>query len=135
MENSGKTARTRKPLSYILAFGIIILFNCFGFPVYNLNKAWPLSIQAEYVFMGASCAVFSGGMLAGLFPKRRCRFIALLTAALACGGLACRFLLEFGEASNTYNFTFPNILLHLGTVTALSSLSWLYAARREGARG
>jgi len=134
MENSGKAARRRKPLSYILVFGIIILFNCVGFPVYNLNKTWPLSIQAEYVFMGASCAVFSGGMLAGLFPKRRCRFIVLLAAALACGGLACRFLLEFGEVSNTYNFTFPNILLHLGTVAALSSLSWLCAVKHERAR-
>ncbi len=133
MENSGKTARRRLP--YALAFGIIILFNCCGFPVYNLNKAWPRSIQAEYVFMGASCAVFSGGMLAGLFPKKRCRFIVFLTAALACGGLVCRFLLEFGEVSNTYNFTFPNILLHLGTVTALSSLSWLCAVKRERARG
>jgi len=133
MENSGKAVRGLLP--YVLAFGVIILFNCFGFPVYNLNKAWPLSIQAEYVFMGVSYAVFSGGMLAGLFPKRRCRFIVLLTAALACGGLACRFLLEFGEVSNTYNFTLPNILLHLGTVTALCSLSWLCAVKREGAWG
>jgi len=125
MENSGKAAQTRKPLSYILAFSIIILFNCFGFPVYNLNKAWPLSIQAEYVFMGASCAVFSGGMMAGLFPKKRCRFIALLTAVLACGGLACRFLLEFGEVSNTYNFTLSNMVLHIGTYAVLTALSWL----------
>lgn len=28
-------------------------------------------------------------------------------------GFLCRYFLEYGEVSNTYNFTLPNIALHL----------------------
>ncbi|WP_300638927.1 hypothetical protein [uncultured Oscillibacter sp.] len=52
-------------------------------------------------------------------------------AALACGGLARRYLLEFGEASSTYQFTRPNAALHLAAFTGISSLSWRYAAKQS----
>ena len=58
------------------------------------------------------------------------------SAALALGmtllGLACRFLMEFGEVSNTYNFTPPNVALHLSVaavITALGSLSFVDGRR------
>ena len=58
-----------------------------------------------------------------------------LLAALVCGGLACRYLLEFGEVSNTYNFTLPNIALHLTAFTGISSLSWRYVAKQSRKNG
>ena len=58
------------------------------------------------------------------------------SAALALGmtllGLACRFLMEFGEVSNTCNFTPPNVALHLSVaavITALGSLSFVDGRR------
>ena len=51
---------------------------------------------------------------------RRCRGIA---GALL--GLACRFLMEFGEVSNTEDFTLPNVALHLSVVVALTTLGSL----------
>lgn len=104
---------------------LIAFFNCFGFPVYNLNKEWPLAITACYLFLVPSSAVFAGGCLAGLFPGKRRGFMALLIAALTLAGLGCRFLLEFGEASNEYNFTLPNVLLHTLVFAAACFWAWL----------
>lgn len=129
MEKAAERWRAHKKRSCILVFGLVILFNCCGFPVYNLSRAWPLSIVATYLFLSPWSAVFTGGALAALFPEKRWGFVVLLAAVLACAGLGCRFLLEFGEVSNTYNFTLPNIALHLGVFLGLSWLSWLHAVR------
>ncbi len=57
------------------------------------------------------------------------QFVQSLKAA--AGGLARRYLLEFGEASSTYQFTRPNAALHLAAFTGIRSLSWRYAAKQS----
>ena len=124
--------QSHKAVAYGLVFGMVIFFNCFGFPVYNLNKEWPFSITSMYLYLDIEAAIFSGALLAVLLSQRRIWQMVLLPAALVCGGLVCRYFLEFGEVSNTYNFTLPNIALHLAAFVGISSLSWL-AAVRHGA--
>ncbi len=53
------------------------------------------------------------------------QFVQSLKAA------AGRYLLEFGEASSTYQFTRPNAALHLAAFTGIRSLSWRYAAKQS----
>ena len=132
MECIRQFVQSHKAVAYGLIFGMVIFFNCFGFPIYNLNKEWPFFITAEYFYLDVGAAIFSGALLAAQFSQKRIWQIVLLSAALVCGGLACRYFLEFGEASNTYNFTLPNIALHLAVFVGISSLSWL-AAVRHGA--
>ena len=135
MERIRQFVQTHKTAGYGLVFGMVIFFNCCGFPIYNLNKQWPVSITAEYLCLDVGAAIFSGALLAARFyPKRLWRMVPLL-AALVCGGLACRYLLEFGEVSNTYNFTLPNIALHLTAFTGISSLSWRYVAKQSRKNG
>ena len=131
MERVRRFVEARKAAAGGLAFGLVIFFNCFGFPIYNLNKRWPVSITAEYLYLDVGAAIFSGALLAARFYPKRLWQMVLLLAALACGGLACRYLLEFGEVSNTYNFTLPNIALHLAAFTGISSLSWRYVAKQS----
>ena len=57
--------------------------------------------------------------------------IILITSITVGLGLLCRYLLEFGEASNIYNFTIPNTLLHVGVFLALTGLTWIYAIFRK----
>ena len=54
-----------------------------------------------------------------------------LVLALTCAGLVCLYLLEFGEVSNTYSFTWPNMLIHLATVTVLALAGRRRTLRRE----
>ena len=129
MECIRQFVQSHKAVAYGLVFGMVIFFNCFGFPIYNLNKEWPFSITAMYLYLDVETAIFSGAFLAVLLSQRRIWPIVLLSAALVCGGLACRYLLEFGEASNTYNFSLPNIALHVAAFVGIRSLSWLAAVR------
>lgn len=135
MECIRQFVQSHKAVAYGLIFGIVIFFNCFGFPIYNLNKEWPFFITAEYFYLDVGAAIFSGALLAAQFSQKRIWQIVLLSAALVCGGLACRYFLEFGEASNTYNFTLPNIALHLAAFTGISSLSWWYVAKQSRKSG
>lgn len=135
MECIRQFVQSHKAVAYGLIFGMVIFFNCFGFPIYNLNKEWPFFITAEYFYLDVGAAIFSGALLAAQLSQKRIWQIVLLSAALVCGGLACRYFLEFGEASNTYNFTLPNIALHLAAFTGISSLSWWYVAKQSRKSG
>lgn len=75
---------------------MVIAFNGSGFPIYNLNKKWPFFITAEYLCLDAGATLFSGALLAARLSPKRLWQMGLLMAALACGGLARRYLLEFG---------------------------------------
>jgi len=39
-----------KLLSYFLGLGVIIFFNCFGFPIINLNKEWSMMLTATKIY-------------------------------------------------------------------------------------
>lgn len=131
MEHVKKTAQSHMVRSCVLVFGLVVFMNCFGFPFYNLNKGWPLSITIMHALSTPAFAVFTGGSLAALFPRKPLGFIVLLSFALTCMGLVCRFFLEFGEVSNTYNFTLPNLALHMFVFTGVSSGTWLRAVKQS----
>lgn len=139
MENDkklvSKPRRSYPAIMHILALGLVTFVNCFGFPVYNWNKEWPLALTALYLFLTPCYAAAAGAFLAKLFPGKGLRYIVILTGALASVGLACRFFLEFGEVSNTYNFTLPNILFHLAVFLGVLLLSWYRAVKQEQAEG
>ena len=43
---------------------------------------------------------------------------------MICGGLLGRYLLEFGEMSNTYNFTPANAAFHMLLLASAATASW-----------
>lgn len=131
MEHAKKSAQSHMVRSCVLVSGLAVFFNCFGFPFYNLNKEWPLSLTAIYALSTPAFAVFTGGSLAALFPQKSFGFIVFMSSALTCAGLACRFLLEFGEVSNSYNFTLPNIAFHMIVFVGVCSVTWLRTVKQE----
>ncbi len=130
MKGSFAARHPRVLAGLTLGFGVFL--NCFGFPVYNLTRDWPSTITLSYLFLTVYSAGMIGWLLTLAFPRRRWPGILLLVLGSACVGLGCRYLLEWGEVSNSYNFTLPNILLHLTAVSVLSLLGW-YSARRTAA--
>lgn len=87
------------------------------------------TIVKIYVVLAA--AWITGGILCGLFHKKSAALIILITTLLSLFGLVCRYFLEFGEVSNTYNFTLPNIMLHVVIFVSLACLTWGYFSKRE----
>jgi len=131
VENIRAFVQKYKVASYIIGLGFIVFINCFGFPFYNLTKEWSFSITAINIYLILASAWAIGGFLYALFPNKKATFIVAVLVAFACLGLACRYLLEFGEVSNTYNFTLPNIALHLSVFLVVCVLSWFYLLKRN----
>ena len=51
--------------------------------------------------------------------------ITLFNLVIVLAGMVCRYLLEYGEVSNTYNFTIPNILFHIVAALGISIISYI----------
>ena len=67
-----------------------------------------------------------------MLPHYGIQHILPLNLLLVLLGMGVRYLLEFGEVSNSYNFTVPNMLLHIGVTVTLSTLSWLWTKTERG---
>ena len=134
MEQFRAYIQKHRLISYILGIGFLVFINCCGFPILNLNKKWSLMITATQIYVVFAGALFSGAILAGLFPKKKFAVVVAVDFAAIAIGLVCRYLLEFGEVSNTYNFTLPNTLLHIGIFLFLSMLVW-FTTERKGSAG
>ena len=91
----------------------LIFFGCFTFPVYNFSKDASEISRWINVFVSLA-AYYEIGLVQGVLlePKEHLECLGM-TLSMTVVGLLCRYLLEFGEVSNTYNFILPNILLHL----------------------
>ena len=51
------------------------------------------------------------------------------TLFLTAAGMGCRYLLEFGEVSNTYNFTLFNGISYLALIPAGTAMAYHWMAR------
>ena len=51
--------------------------------------------------------------------------VILVNLGIIFSGMLFRYILEFGEVSNSYNFTIPNVLVHILVTLTISILSYL----------
>ena len=116
----------------ILIYGIFIclaFITCCMFPLLNLTKEAPIKMEAvNWMAIVVSIMFYHsmGQAEAKLLPNIPAMLIILFNLIAAIVGMVSRFLLEFGEVSNAYNFTIPNIILHIVVAVALSSATWLF---------
>ena len=95
-----------------LVLGYIVFAGCVVFPIHS--QPFPLDFQKVYL-LAASYGVIALAF-AGVFGPGRERMIYIVTFLLTAAGMGCRYLLESGEASNTYNFTLLNIISYLAMI-------------------
>lgn len=91
----------------------LVFLGCFSFPAINLTKHFPPQISLLNLFVVLFGYYEMGQMAAAVFAQKVCRKSVLLTLIMTLTGFICRFFLEFGEVSNSYNFTLPNVAVHL----------------------
>lgn len=118
----------------IALFWIFAIFcGCFCFPFINLTKALSdaqkqISIINLFICLIAYAEV---GLLSGyLFEKKKIGVVLLINVAHIIVGMTCRYFLEFGEVSNTYNFTFPNIAIHVVAILCACICGHLHAMKQ-----
>ncbi len=108
----------------IVAFAMLVFIGCFTFPVLNVTRGE--NFITWYNILIACLAYYEiGSLLRVIYEDKNIGIVALISVGFTLLGYACRYLLEFGEVSNTYNFTLLNVTIHtivavvIPTVTAL----------------
>ena len=121
--------RNHRRFASALIILFFLLLTCCSFPVYNLTKQYSTTLTFTNLFVSVSIYAYLGAFMTRLRPNALLGQVLLILFALILGGMFCRFLLEFGEVSNTYNFTLPNITLHLVVTLTISTISWWWTKR------
>lgn len=119
---SGQTGRLKvnPKIAKFALLSYVAFAGCFVFPI--ASELYPLDYSKAYLLI-ASYGIISLAF-AGVYGGGKKRFVYLTVLALTTLGLVCRWLLEYGEVSNTYNFTVSNIVLYLALIPACTVLAY-----------
>lgn len=110
----------------ILLMGYIIFAGCFVFPI--RSEPFPLDFSGVYLLVSSYGVIALAS--AGIFGPGRGRKVYITTFLLTAIGMGCRYLLEFGEVSNTYNFTLFNIVSYLALIPAGTAAAYCWIVRK-----
>ena len=106
-----------------MLFGFVAFLGCFAFPIQSVN--FPIDALKIYTLVAGYGAVATG--LADVHKCYRAGRAYVSLLAFTVVGLLCRYALEFGEVSNTYNFTPVNIVSYLVLIPAGTLLAYVLA--------
>lgn len=112
----------------ILILCYIVFAGCFSFPIHS--EQFKLDLIRGYLFIAEYRII--GTALAGLYGRGKGWFVYLATLVFTIIGLGCRYLLEFGEVSNTYNFTLQSITSYLFLIPIAVLVVYLISAKTIG---
>lgn len=120
-----KLSAVHSSLPRALLLGYIIFAGCFVFPI--RSEPFPLDFSGLYVLVSSYGVIALAS--AGIFGPDRGKKVYITTFLLTAVGMGCRYLLEFGEASNTYNFTLFNIVSYLALIPAGTATAYHWIVR------
>ena len=112
---------------------VAIFFGCFCFPFVNITNVLSdaqkqISIMNLFVCVLAYAEV---GLLSGyIFDTKKIGVVLLINTVHIIAGMICRYFLEFGVVSNTYNFTLPNIAIHIVAILCICICGYLHAKKQ-----
>ena len=117
--------KNMKRSSKILLCLLFLVISCCTFPIYNFTKDFGKSIVTTNLILNVLC-YYELGKYEKLMQKDwKIGKVLLVNMGVILLGMVMRFFLEFGEVSNTYNFTVPNIAIHITAALAISFVSYL----------
>lgn len=106
-------------------FIYVAFAGCFTFPI--RSDLFPLDSAKLYLLI-ASYGIIGLGFAAVYGPKKE-KVIYPFTLILTFLGILCRYLLEYGEISNYYNFTLFNIASYLVVIPIYTVLAYHYIVK------
>ena len=117
--------KNMKRSSKILLCLLFLVISCCTFPIYNFTKDFGKSIVTTNLILNVLC-YYELGKYEKLMQKDwKIGKVLLVNMGVILLGMVMRFFLEFGEVSNTYNFTVPNIAIHITAALAISFVTYL----------
>lgn len=127
--------KSYKNIIFVGTFAFSILVNGGFFPIINFNSINPvdLGIMLRWTII-AMAFIFHksiGSLEAIILSKWSVTLISIFNVFLVLCGLICRYLLEFGEISNTYNFTILNVLFQVIVLSFVSTAVCLLERKKN----
>lgn len=116
--------KNKQDLRTTALFVLIVITAGCAFPFYNFTKSFRYMIVGMNLLMNISCYAALGAMERPILKNWKGYHVALLNLGLILLSMLFRYLLEFGEVSNTYNFTAANIALHITVTLTISMVSY-----------
>lgn len=112
---------------------LVLLFVVVGaaaFPIYCFGGQRSHGSVGLLVCLNLVCYWELGLFEKSIWKVRTLSRAAGINVGIVAAGMLCRYLLEWGEISNTYNFTWPNMLLHFVAAVFVSTLSYWMMNRK-----
>jgi len=109
----------------IIVLGYIVFAGCFVFPFGN--ERFPFDFTKAYLVI-ASYGIIGLGF-AGIYSIHKEKFVYVGTLILTGLGMMCRYILEYGEVSNTRNFTPFNIIFYLAIIPIFTVLAYHFIVK------
>ena len=110
-----------------IVLGYTVFCGCFEYPLLNRHSSTALDFSRLYLFF------VSYGLIAFLFSRiygiAKERQVYALTFLFTAIGMVGRYFLEFGEVSNTYNFTLINIVSYLLIIPTGTTIAYHFISR------
>ena len=125
--------QSHRKIGITLFWVIAIFFGCFCFPFVNITNVLSDAQKQISIINLFTCLVAYAevGLLSGyIFTKKKIGVVLLINATHIIAGMICRYFLEFGEVSNTYNFTLPNIVFHIIIISCVCLCSYLHTKKQ-----
>lgn len=104
-------SRKKQKIIKIILFAYIVLMGCCDFPFQS--EQVPLDITRLYLIAAPYLMI---GLTFAYIDVKKGKEVYISTLIFTAVGMVCRYFLEFGEVSNTYNFTLLNVLSFIAIV-------------------
>lgn len=105
--------------------GYIIFAGCFVFPFGN--ELFPFDFTKAYLVI-ASYGIIGLGF-AGIYGIHKEKFVYAASLFLTVLGMICRYILEYGEVSNTMNFTLFNIVSYVAVIPVFTVAAYYFSIK------
>lgn len=124
----------KKPIIIgVLIFSILV--NGGFFPIVNFNLDNPvdlaITMRLIIIVMAYTFHKSIGSLEVIILSEWSTTFIGIFNTVLVLCGLNFRYLLEFGEVSNTYNFTILNVSFQVIALAAVSTVTCVLKRKKK----
>ena len=121
-----------KKIAYIIGLLFAVFFGGCTFPAINFTHQIQLTLAFINIWAAIWVYVCIGQFEAVVFENSSLVKIIFLNLGIVGLGMLCRYLLEFGEVSNTYNFTLLNSAYHIFFTVLLATVRYRGVKKKNG---